>query len=116
MLKTDCQWRNLPEEWPHWQAFYYYFEQWSQDDTFERINFALNQLDRKQVNKEALASVFCIDSQRIKLKPMIFGHRSTDANKRVNGRKRQLIVDTQDRLWWLRAIQPIKPTDQQRFR
>jgi transposase len=71
----------------------------SQDGTFEGINLALNQLDRRQIDKEAFPSVWCIDTQSVKLNPMIFEHRGTDANKRVNGRKRQLVVDTQGRLW-----------------
>jgi len=33
------------------------------------------------------------------MNPMICEYRGTDANKRVNGRKRQLVVDTQGRLW-----------------
>lgn len=99
LLRTGCQWRNLPEEWPNWQAVYYYFDQWKQDGTFERINLALNQLDRKRVKKEVYPSVLCADSQSVKLSPMIGEYRGTDANKRVNGRKRQFIVDTQGRLW-----------------
>lgn len=99
LLRTGCQWRNLPTEWPNWQTVYYYFRRWKQDNTFERINLALNQLDRKRVGKEAYPSVVCIDSQSIKLAPMIWENRGLDANKRVNGRKRQLIVDTQGRLW-----------------
>ena len=63
LLRTGCQWRNLPEEWPNWQAVYYYFERWKQDGTFERINAALNQLDRKQTGKKAYPSVLCIDAQ-----------------------------------------------------
>jgi transposase len=110
LLRTGCQWRNLPEEWPNWQAVYYYFEQWSQDGTFERINLALNQLDRKQVGKEAFPSVLCIDTQSVKLNPMIFEHRGTDANKRINGRKRQLVVDTQGRLW-VAAVHPANQAD-----
>ncbi|WP_223860879.1 IS5 family transposase [Spirosoma validum] len=99
LLRTGCQWRNLPKEWPNWQAVYYYFDQWKQDGTFERINWALNQLDRKRVEKQDYPSVLCIDSQSVKLNSMIYEYRGTDANKRVNGRKRQLVVDTQGRLW-----------------
>ena len=99
LLRTGCQWRNLPQEWPNWQAVYYYFQQWKQDGTFERINLALNQLDRKGVKKEAYPSAMCIDSQSVKLSPMICEYRGTDAHKRVNGRKRQVVVDTQGRLW-----------------
>ena len=99
LLRTGGQWRNLPQEWPNWQAVYYYFDQWKQDGTFERINTALNQLDRQRVGKEAYPSVLCIDSQSVKLSPMIWEYRGIDANKLVNGRKRQLVVDTQGRLW-----------------
>jgi transposase len=99
LLRTGCQWRNLPAEWPNWQTVYYYFRRWKQDGTFQRINVALNQIDRTRVGKGAYPSVMCIDSQSVKLAPMIWENRGIDANKRVNGRKRQLIVDTQGRLW-----------------
>lgn len=99
LLRTGCQWRNLPDEWPNWQAVYYYFEQWKQDGTFEQINSALNQLDRQRAGKEAYPSALCVDSQSVKLNSRICEYRGTDANKRVNGRKRQLVVDTQGRLW-----------------
>lgn len=110
LLRTGSQWRNLPQEWPNWQAVYYYFDLWKQDGTFERINLALNRLDRKRVGKEGLPSVLCIDSQSVKLSPMICEYRGVDANKRVNGRKRQFIVDTQGRLW-LAAVHPANQAD-----
>ncbi|SFC90008.1 transposase [Spirosoma endophyticum] len=75
------------------------FDQWKTDGTLERINRALNQPDRKQEEREALPSVFCIDSQSIKLGPMICEYRGLDPHKKVNGRKRQLLVDTGGRLW-----------------
>lgn len=99
LLRTGTQWRNLPPKWPHWQAVYYYFDQWKSTGTFERMNLALNQLDRQREGREANPSVLCIDSQSVKLAPFICEYRGMDANKRVNGRKRQLVVDTQGRLW-----------------
>ncbi|GAB3897224.1 transposase [Spirosoma agri] len=75
------------------------FERWKQDGTFERINSTLNQLDREGGGKEAHPSVLSIDKQSVKLNPMICEYRGIDANKRVNGRKRQFVVDTQGRLW-----------------
>ncbi|WP_375443718.1 transposase [uncultured Fibrella sp.] len=24
LLRTGCQWRNLPPDWPHWQVVYCY--------------------------------------------------------------------------------------------
>ena len=94
-----ARWRNLPENYPHWQAVYYYFDQWKAEGTFEQINRKVNQLDRQNEGREAYASAFCVDSQSVKLSPMIYEHRGLDAHKKVNGRKRQLLVDTGGRLW-----------------
>jgi len=99
LLRTGGQWRNLPREWPHWQAVYYYFQQWKTNGTFERININLNQLDRQREGRDPNPSALCIDSQSVKLAPFICEFRGIDANKRINGRKRQLVVDTQGRLW-----------------
>jgi transposase len=84
LLRTGCQWRNLPDQYPHWQTVYYYFSRWKANGTLERINLELNQLDRKMEKREAYPSVFCIDSQSVKLAPMICEYRGLDAHKKVN--------------------------------
>lgn len=99
LLRTGCQWRNLPPCWPHWQAVYYYFDQWKKAELFEGINAALNQLDRQQAGRMSFPSSLCIDSQFVKLAPLICEFRDNDAHKLVNGRKRTFVVDTQGRLW-----------------
>lgn len=99
ILRTGCQWRNLPTDFPHWQAVYYYFDRWKTNGLLEQINRALNQLDRQQEGRAAYPSIFSIDSQSVKLTPMIYEHRGWDGNKNVNGRKRQLVVDSGGRLW-----------------
>ena len=98
LLRTGTQWRNLPDCWPPWQAVYYYFNRWKQEGIFEQINAALNELDRLAQDRQALPSAVCVDSQSVKLAPMILEKRGLDIHKRVNGRKRQLLVDTQGRL------------------
>lgn len=99
IVRTGCQWRNLPPCYPPWRAVNYYFERWKRDNRLEQINEKLNQLDRQKVGKEAFPSLMCIDSQSVKLAPMIFEDRGIDANKKVNGRKRQFLVDSDGRLW-----------------
>lgn len=32
VLRTGCQWRFLPSEWPKWQTVYSYFAKWSKPD------------------------------------------------------------------------------------
>lgn len=103
ILRTGCQWRNLPQAFPKWRAVNYYFEQWKKDGTFEQMNAALNRLDRIRESKAEFPSLVCVDSQSVKLSPMIFEERGIDSNKKVNGRKRQLLVDTGGRLWRARV-------------
>lgn len=92
--RTGCQWRNLPPNFPHWRAVNYYFERWKVDGTVLRINDYVNELDRIRESREAQPSLLCIDSQSVKLAPMIYEERGIDANKKVNGRKRQFLVDS----------------------
>ena len=99
MVRAGCQWRNLPKNFPPWRAVNYYFEQWKSDGTLQLVNDRLNQLDRLLEDRAAFPSLMCVDSQSVKLNPMIFEDRGIDANKKINGRKRQLLVDTGGRIW-----------------
>lgn len=98
ILRTGCQWHNLPAEYPHWQAVYYY-HQWRKDGKFDCINEQLNRLDRQREGRKPTPSLLCADSQSVKLNPMLDADRGIDGHKFVNGRKQQLIVDTGGRLW-----------------
>jgi transposase len=98
ITRTGCQWRNLPKEYPKWTAIYYYFERWMSEGIIEKINFRLNSIDRGRESRKASPSLLCVDSQSIKLNPMLEKDRGIDGNKRVNGRKRQYLVDTGGRL------------------
>ena len=98
LLRTGCQWRNLPDDKPHWRAVYYYFDRWKKDNTFQRISLALTRLDRIQAGRDADPAIASIDSQSVKLSPMIGEDRGLDGNKWVNGRKRQFLVDSGGRL------------------
>ena len=99
MVRTGCQWRNLPPNFPPWRAVNYYFERWKRDGLLLRINDKLNMLDRVRSERSAFPTLLCVDSQSVKLTPMIFEDRGIDSNKKVNGRKRQILVDTEGRLW-----------------
>lgn len=88
-----------PDDYPHWQAVYSYFDRWKAHGTPERINREWNKLDRRREKRQAYPSVFCVDSQSVQLALMICEYRGLDAYKRVNGRKREFLVDTGGRLW-----------------
>ena len=95
ILRTGCQWRNLPSNnYPKWQSVYYYFYRWTHDGTIELINFSLNSHIRYACGRETTLSLGCVDSQSIKIAPMISEENGIDGNKKINGRKRQVLVDT----------------------
>jgi len=100
ITRTGMQWRNLPiYEYPDWQAVYYYFDQWKNNGIIEKINLALNAIEREQKGREKSPSLALVDSQSIKLAPMIGANRGIDGHKKVNGRKRHILVDVTGRIY-----------------
>jgi len=99
MDRTGCQWRNLPDCFPPWKAVNYYFNKWRWDGTLFKLNIGLNVLRRIQAGRDPDPSLVCVDSQSIKAAPMINKDRGIDGNKKVNGRKRQTLVDTLGLVW-----------------
>jgi transposase len=99
ILRMGMQWRNVDKKYPPWQTLYYYFSKWKTDGTLERMNAELNKIERKRQGKEETPSLLCIDSQSVKSVPFVNEDKGIDGNKRVNGRKRHLIVDTLGLVW-----------------
>jgi transposase len=92
--RTGCQWRNLRFVFPNWQIVYYYFRKFSKLGLWEKISQCLVQLDRNLVHKKDTPTLVCIDSQSVKSVPFSKEAIGLDGNKKVNGRKRHIIVDT----------------------
>ncbi|OAV64332.1 Transposase [Bacteroidales bacterium Barb4] len=66
LLKTGCQWRMLPHEFPPWKLVCYYFSKWKNNGTFEGINDILRDGFRKGNGRNSSPSVGLIDSQSVK--------------------------------------------------
>jgi len=99
ILRTGSQWRNLPKEYPKWNAAYYYFSKWKRDATLEGLNTHLNMLLREQEGRAATPSAVSIDSQSVKKAPFVSEDTGIDGNKKVNGRKRHILTDTMGLVW-----------------
>ena len=65
-LRTSCQWRMLPVDFPTWVTVYYYFRKWGDTGTWERINTALRQQFRETQGRTPDPSAGSIDSQTVK--------------------------------------------------
>ncbi len=50
-VKTGCQWRMLPKDYPPWRTVYEYFRNWSLDNTWQKIHDEIVQLVRKKKTK-----------------------------------------------------------------
>jgi transposase len=78
---------------------YYYFDTCGKNAILEQMCKILNMLERVQVNKEACPSLLIAEFQSVMMSPMMFEERGIDGNKKVNGHKRQVIVDAIGRIW-----------------
>lgn len=99
ITRTGCQWRNLESSFPPWESVYYYFVKWGNDGTWELMSQSLNMVERIQHERDPSPSLVFVDSQSVKLSPMIIEERGVDGNKNINGRKRQILVDVIGRIW-----------------
>ena len=48
LLRSGCQWRMLPREFPPWSTVHHYFRLWRLDGTWEKINALLRERIRRR--------------------------------------------------------------------
>jgi len=94
--KSGCQWRLLPREFPPFPLAYYYFWRWQADGRWAGLNRALVRRHRQRAapSRQPSPSAAVLDAQSIKCSERGVADKGFDGHKKIQGRKRQLVVDT----------------------
>jgi putative transposase len=93
ILSTGCQWRALPREFPPYSTVQGYFYAWRDTGRWHRIVRALVRQARRKLGRKPTPTAAVIDSQSAST-TQAGGPRGFDPGKRVYGRKRHIVTDT----------------------
>jgi putative transposase len=94
IVKTGCQWRMLPKDFPKWEIVYYYFSSWKKKGLWEEIHESLVERLRKRNGRDEEPTVGIIDAQSVKNTLVSCEDKGFDAGKKIKGIKRHIMVDT----------------------
>lgn len=94
VLRGGISWRMMPHDLPPWRVVYDHFSRWRRTGHWERVNHALRERHRVAHGRAPLPTAAVVDSQAIKTTGM-GGPRGYDGGKKIKGRKRQTLVDTE---------------------
>ncbi|PDT73116.1 IS5 family transposase [Bradyrhizobium sp. C9] len=93
ILSTGCQWRALPKEFPPYSTVQGYFYAWRDTGRWQKIVKRLVRRARQQLGRKPSPTAAVIDSQSAPT-TQAGGARGYDPGKRICGRKRHIVTDT----------------------
>ena len=94
LLKSGAQWELLPREFPPFGITFYYFRKWKTDGIWQQIVLELAKAARKAIGKNATPYALILDSQTVKNSEWGVQDKGFDGNKRIQGRKRNVAIDS----------------------
>lgn len=99
VVKSGCQWRLLPHQYPCWQTVYYYFQMWQSKGWIRLLQQALTCSSREACGRAGQPTAAVVDAQSVKSTLVSSrSHTGFDGGKRIKGIKRTVAVDTSGRL------------------
>lgn len=81
LTRTGCQWRMVPRDYGYWGTVRYYYDKWTADRTWVRINDLLRERARQAAGRDPQPSAAILDSQSVKT-GHVGGERGFDAAKK----------------------------------
>jgi putative transposase len=100
LTRSGCAWRLLPKDFGPWSTVHDYYRRWRRQGVWAQMNHTLRQQVRVATGKTAVPSGAILDSQTIKTgdQACVSGY---EAGKKIEGRKRHVVVDTLGLLLWV---------------
>jgi transposase len=86
LLRTGCQWRHLPHDFPKWSLVAHYFYAWKNTGALDAIVERLRTMARQAQGRSATPTLGIIDSQSAKTTEVAV-ERGFDAGKKGQGQK-----------------------------
>jgi transposase len=95
LIKTGIQWRMMSNDLPKWKTVHHYFTVWRENGLWKAIYEPLLEAERAEKGRESQPTAGCLDWQSVKTGRYCEEEKSYDGGKKVTGRKRHLLVDTE---------------------
>ena len=83
-----------PKDFPPHSIVFYYFTKWKREGIFEDIMDTQREKLRVSLGRDESPSIGIIDSRSAKTSQLVDKKRGIDVNKKVKGRRDQVVVDT----------------------